>query len=483
MNKQELKQLLFLALRRESDSRALISEPLKPLLTNPDLLRKGTHIDSWRILHSGPRADLNVTQVTVKYVINDPKIVTTVSRRADASELTFGPVQLMTGSGTLCEGVCALFNERPQIAILAVGDHALEMQIGGFEQSIVVHPGTLMGLSRQVVERGDWRRVPKTKLRAEGGPLPAVVIRTPPTARTGSANTMAPPILHPHRSTKHDTGPDVRSGVLRIVNRQLAIYAIVAHRLLQAKGTNRANATMVVEKAAGRSLTPLEKTARGVLAAQTAFDDNNALAHWAGNPTHQFRIPLFPWGKKKPTLEDASVKAVELLQITLAKSERVLGAVHATQLSGDSAAAEAREAAFAWGPHLSLSDCYRIAMFADINPAPLWPVHSPHAQVFELGRFIGRVDRGAKAILIANHVEMLEWVLADLCIADMEIAKMRDDIRTAVEAHFDVGEARKIMQQARESGGVIAVDRKTRRLRCRTDVGLKTRVLGQMHRT
>lgn len=483
MNKQELKQLLFLALRSESDSRALISEPLKPLLSNPDLLRKGIHIGSWQIKHTDLSADLRITHVTVKYVIDDPGTVKTVFRRANNGELTFEPVQLMTGSGTIGEGVCALFNERQQIALVAVGDDTLEMQIGGFEQSIVVHPGTLMGLSRQVVERGDWRRVPKTKLRAEGGPLPAVVIRTPRTARTGSANTMAPPILYPHRSTKHDTGPDVRSGVLRIVNRQLAIYAIVAHRLLQAKGTNRANATMVVEKAAGRSLTPLEKNARGVLAAQTAFDDNNALTHWAGNPTHQFRIPLFPWGKKKPTLEDASVKAVELLQITLAKSERVLKAVQGTQLSGDGAAAEARRAAFSWGPNLRLSDCWRVAMFGDINPAPLWPVHSQHAQVFELGRFIGRVDRGGKAILIANHVEMLEWMLADLCIADMDIAKMRDDIRTAVEAHFDVGEIRKIMQQARESGGVIAVDRKTRRLRCRTDVGLKTRVLGQMHRT
>ena len=112
--------------------------------------------------------------------------------------------------------------------------------------------------------------------------------------------------------------------------------------------------------------------------------------------------------------------------------------------------------------------------------SPLWRAAAHYASVFELGRFVGRVDRGAKALLPSYHQEAMEQVLAGLPIGqDAELATMHDNIRSAVETHFGVVRFQKLLEEARRTGGVIAVDRQSRRLRCRTDVGLSARVHGR----
>ena len=52
------------------------------------------------------------------------------------------------------DGVVALLSDRPLRTIVALDEDFLELQIGSFDKSAVVHPGNLMDLSRQVIENG-----------------------------------------------------------------------------------------------------------------------------------------------------------------------------------------------------------------------------------------------------------------------------------------------------------------------------------------
>jgi hypothetical protein len=135
--------------------------------------------------------------------------------------------------------------------------------------------------------------------------------------------------------------------------------------------------------------------------------------------------------------------------------------------------------AFGAGAQLSAFDCYRVALCGDINPAPLWRTHAHYDAAFELARFVGRIDRGAKTLLTWHHVAAMERALTEAPNGEnAELTKMHDNIRSSIDAHFGIACFRELLQQSRETGGVVAVDRQTRRLRCRTDISMKTQATG-----
>lgn len=314
-----------------------------------------------------------------------------------------------------------------------------------------------------------------------GVPLPAIVIRMVRVAQEADQATVdAPPMLYPHRPSKNWVGRDHLDGIKQAIIGLLAVYSVVALRLLQAANKSTIDATIVIEGAAAQSLKRLRKLAQTQLSILTGFDDDHQLIAWAGNPTSLFRIPAFTNGTTPATLQEASIEVVNFLQSTFARTRSASIAIHATQLSPDIEVGAALTKAFAAGARFSSWDCYRVALFADINPAPLWRAHAHYASVFELGRFIGRVDRGAKALLPSRYQEAMEQVLAGLPIGeDTELATMHENIRSGIEVHFGVARFQKLLEEARRTGGVIAVDRQSRRLRCRTDVGLSARVRGR----
>ena len=314
-----------------------------------------------------------------------------------------------------------------------------------------------------------------------GVPLPAIVIRMVRVAQEADQTGIdAPPMLYPHRPSKNWMGRDQLSRISQALVDLLAVYSVVALRLLQAADRSLIDATIVIEGAAAQSLKRLRKVAQKRLSSLTGFDDDLELIAWASNPTSLFRIPVFVNGTRPATLQEASIDVVELLQTTFARARSVSNAIHATQLSPDIEVGAALTKAFAAGARFSSWDCYRVALFADINPAPLWRAHAHCASVFELGRFVGRVDRGAKALLPSYHQEAMDQALAGLPIGkEAELATMHDNIRSAIEVHFGVARFQKLLEEARRTGGVIAVDRQSRRLRCRTDMGLSARVRGR----
>lgn len=314
-----------------------------------------------------------------------------------------------------------------------------------------------------------------------GVPLPAIVIRMVRVAQAADeAGIDAPPMLYPHRPLKNWVGRDQLSGINQALLDLLAVYSVVALRLLQAADRSLIDATIVIEGAAAQSLKRLRKVTQKRLSSLTGFDDDLEVIAWASNPTSLFRIPIFATGTRPATLQEASIEVVNLLQSTFARTRSASNAIRATQLSPDIEVGAALTKAFAGGARFSALDCYRVALFADINPAPLWRAHAHYASVFELGRFVGRVDRGAKALLPSHHQEAMDQALAGLPIGeDAELATMQENIRSGIEVHFGVARFQKLLEEARKTGGVIAVDRQSRRLRCRTDIGLSARVLGR----
>lgn len=311
-----------------------------------------------------------------------------------------------------------------------------------------------------------------------GVPLPAIVIRTirVPAAADGTTAD-APLLLYPHRPAKNWVGRDATAGVLKPINNLLAVYSIVALQLLQAKGGGRPDAVITVESAAALSITSLEKAAREQLQELTAFDNNDDVVAWANHPTNLFRIPVYSGAK---TLQQASLAIVSLLQRARSKASGIQGAVHETQLSPADAAGTALVKAFGAGARLSALECHRVAEFADINPAPIWREHAQYAHIYELGRFVGRVDRGAKAVLTWHHHDSMQQALDGVgADEDSTLARMYEDIRSSIELHFGAARFRKMIAKARRERGTVVADRRSRRLRCRRDTALKARVFGR----
>jgi hypothetical protein len=310
-----------------------------------------------------------------------------------------------------------------------------------------------------------------------GVPLPAIVIRVVRVPQSvGGTEAGAPPLLYPHRPAKNWVGRDTMAGVTKSIMNLLSVYSIVAFRLMQAEGMTRLDAVMAIESAAGQSFTPIQKVAQKQLSNLTAFDGDNEVIAWAGNPTSLFRIPV---RANEKALRQASFGVVDLLRVALAKTRRVLRAVQATQLSPSDEVGAAFAEAFDAGVRLDASDCYRFAIFGDINPAPLWREPARYARIYELARFIGRVDRGAKAVLTGHHQEIMREALESVDASeDLALAAMYDEVRSSIELHFGVARFQEILGKAREANGIGVVDRRSRRLRCRTDIGMQTRATG-----
>lgn len=314
-----------------------------------------------------------------------------------------------------------------------------------------------------------------------GVPLPHSVVRLarlPP--NVDGTTTDAPPMLYAQRPAKSwVNGRDTTAGIIKAVKKLMAVYSIVASRLLQASGKSRQDAIIVIEKVAAQSFSQLEKTGRRELSTLTGFDSDDELVAWATHQSSLFRIPALGDGKRASPLQ-ASIDVISLLQVTSARTTRILKAIHATQLAADEKVGSAVAEALKHSPQFEALDCYRVALFADISPTPIWRTHARYAHVFEIARFIGHIDRGAKASLVPGpHSQTLEQALAGTYSGeDAALAAMYKNIRLSVEVHFGIARFRDMLRHTQENEGVLVVDRRSRRLRCRTDVDRRMRVLG-----
>lgn len=102
----------------------------------------------------GPRA----ITTSIEYVVRDPSLVNVAWRKAFAGALRLEPCRKIDADAAVADGVVALLSDRPLLTIVALDEDLLELQIGGFDKSAIVHPGNLMDLSRQVIESGEAPR-------------------------------------------------------------------------------------------------------------------------------------------------------------------------------------------------------------------------------------------------------------------------------------------------------------------------------------
>jgi len=319
-----------------------------------------------------------------------------------------------------------------------------------------------------------------------GIPLPAIVIRLVPIRqKLDEATIDAPLMLYPHRPLKMWMGKDPLAKILQSMMNLLGVYALAAVRILEADPIT-SDPKGSVEKICARSLKYLLEIGRSRLAIDTGLDDNEHLMAWAANPTSIFRVPTSTIMvseianlKRQIPFREAVLDPVRLLSTAIARTERILGAFQSTQLAPDEKVEAAVVEAFRANSQFGAWDCYQVAMFADISPGPLWRAQADYTPIFELGRFVGRIDRGAMALLTSYHFQSMEQVLVRGRVKDVEFSKMNDNVVSAIDMHFGVERFRKMIQRAATTGGVIAVERQTRRLRCRRDVGPMTRLRGR----
>lgn len=317
---------------------------------------------------------------------------------------------------------------------------------------------------------------------ALGIPLPAIVVhvRRVQSEADGQAAPFDPPILYPYRPAKAGAGRDLQTSMERALSRALAVYGHIALRLLQAQGKTLLHAEPSVQKAAGQSSKSLLKISATALSELTGFDNNEGVVAWATRPDSSFVLPRTGTTVANEGSCDRALEVLNLISAGLGRTKRVVRAMHETQLSTDREVSAAFAEAFRAGVALDSLECFRLAMAADINPAPLWRAHSQYAQVFELARFVGRVDRGGLALLPLNHVASIERALVDTSAEiGSDLCIMQQLVREAIAFHFGVDRFRPLLLQARSTGGLIVVDRRTRRLRCRTDAGLMARIFGR----
>lgn len=312
-------------------------------------------------------------------------------------------------------------------------------------------------------------------------PLPAVVarlVRVPDAADGAALN--APPILYPHRPAKTNPGRDELTSLADQILSALAIYTHVTLRLLQANGMELLHAEPILQGAAGRSHKHLLKLSAKKLEEFTCFDNNNGIVSWAASPADIFHLTISPKAPLPDTPLNRGLEAVRLISTGLARTERVTMAIHATQLASNEEIGAALKEAFAIGAALNAMDLFHLAMISDANPAPLWREFAHFADLFELARFIGKIDRSAQALLPTDRLTtMLDVLDHETDMPPDDATLMHQSIRTAIDRHFGVQRFQTVLEQAIATKGIVAVDRKTRRLRHRTDAGLIARIFGR----
>lgn len=156
MTKSKLTALLqSVAVADDPDNtRKLIMQSMTMLMNSTARHAVGNTIEQCSLAiadEEGPR----VIATSIEYVVRDPSLVSVAWQKAFAGALRLEPCRKIDADATVADGVVALLSERPILTIVALDEDFLELQIGGFDKSAVVHTGNLMDLSRQVIDIGE----------------------------------------------------------------------------------------------------------------------------------------------------------------------------------------------------------------------------------------------------------------------------------------------------------------------------------------
>ena len=266
---------------------------------------------------------------------------------------------------------------------------------------------------------------------SSGAPAPGLTMRISPGALYPSSGDQGPlgPLLVPDITLKSTAGRYQPRKIVSRLRQSLAVHTLVAfHCLLPLLGTRQAAEDKLATVAAS-GIERLLREGRRHLSRETAFGSEPALQRFSEIKQKTLKAADIdiPW--RKGELVEAELSAVRLVSIALVRAQAILAAFDDAQRAAktletkngesettidDASWAAIKNAFERYHPDLGIHALWEIAVYADINPMVLWPQHIlGFADLFEIARFIGRIDRGIEAGLAPVHLDRLSAIVQE----------------------------------------------------------------------
>ncbi|MDI4232489.1 hypothetical protein OZ411_06635 [Bradyrhizobium sp. Arg237L] len=441
--------------RNTADCQALLGRLLFPLLGIPEAARTEAFTTPISLpVHGGGAEEL---VINVAYCIADWHLLAMVTRALKNRELALNFSGLIEENNQNYNALLAMADQRPVTAVYASAQLELMVRIGGFERAAVIHDGSLPKLSEDAAAQDDAtstvqsrrqrRRQTAVAARAEQGkarkalvrlrqlaasvvattpaqaPLPAIVIRLIGRIGDVTRGTMQA-VLSRDAPPRRDQNGFAMSGPRELgpfadhLRAGFGVHVLQTnHGLRQLGFTKNGADTKIEEKLAGGELgvAALMAIGRDHLAAWTGFDSEDELANYcrykhAALTSRGFALPL----PDRPSRIEAEVGRIDRLSTAYSRAKAISRVFERTHNESQRLARLNIDVAFRGvGSAFSARDLIEIAMVADINPIALWPNHTEvSAEAFEVFRFIGRLQRGADAVLARDHFDIVKQAIA-----------------------------------------------------------------------
>lgn len=328
-------------------------------------------------------------------------------------------------------------------------------------------------------ERRKEARERRKRVRERTGPVDTngVVLRQiiEPIRFPGVDSDMVAPILAPNRLAKDIDGRFPPRGLVEKLRAALGVHALCAHHSISVIYGDGTRARDDVAEAAGTSFRHLRRYGASHISELTLFETEDDLIAWA--KSKYGHRPVGAQIANNCLRAAVELSAVTLLGKTYVRAQRIIAGWEEAQAilskARDVAAtAEAEQRAHdaienaygAVGYDLSIGQLIEIAIYADINPVVLWPQHITFfTELFELARFVGRVNAGVRADLPTNLHE-----LTRLVVSGYETGDARDLVSKVACDHlnraFPDNRLVAAIDAAERDGLVVSVGRGTRRI-------------------
>ena len=198
------------------------------------------------------------------------------------------------------------------------------------------------------------------------------------------------------------------------------------------------------------------------LANRTMFDSENEVTRWANAKWALLNLPRTPESTQQLMFHE--MEAVRLLFRAYLRAQLALDALGEAVVANDDDAAMARlsEAYNHPSTQMSEAEVLQVAMFADVDPAILWPQHAVrYGPTFVFGRFVGRLNAGVTAVLGRNQFLVAKQIVE--CAED-RLPALWLALRRSIQRQFSVEKFDLAIHMAEQAGGTIEVSGATREL-------------------
>ena len=246
------------------------------------------------------------------------------------------------------------------------------------------------------------------------------------------------PLLVPDRELKDTQGRYSYRELMVRLNKSLALNVLVAFHGLQAAYGTRVAAENDLVQLGLPSLKNLLRDGRALLRTATLFDSEEALQRWSVRKVETYRRlnGALPRSNSSPFVL-AELSAVKIVNVARLRAQSLLSAFENVQrrhvknsqqgskktdrsAEGDVMDIDQTshcEIQTAFNRHPASphpGELWELAFYADVNPVVLWPQHiRRYAQLLEIARFLGRVDRGVEARLDSSHLPIVAAILGE----------------------------------------------------------------------